>query len=153
MNLTEKNRLLDKISLIILMGIFFEIFLYAVHYCFTERIDIITEMPYAMLVFMVIFALIAVGVFIYAKKKNRPKSRIYGYEFIGFALLCPITIYLYLPKFFGLKTNFIHHILDYRVVMGLVFLYFVARVVIACVSAYKNSNAYILKKKRAKRRA
>jgi hypothetical protein len=153
MNLTEKNRLLDKISLIILMGIFFEIFLYGVHYCFTERIDVIAEMPYIMLAFAVIFVLIAVGVFVYAKKKNRPKSKIYGYEFIGFAILCPIITYLYLPKFYGLKTNFLHSIFNYKVVMLLVFLYFAARVITACVLAYKNSNAYILKKKRAKRRA
>ena len=39
MNYTEKNKLLDKISVIGLMAILVEVFLYAVDSCFTGEIS------------------------------------------------------------------------------------------------------------------
>ena len=148
MNYTEKNKLLDKISLIGLMAIFFELFLYGIDYGYTVRFDYVKKMPIIMAVFCLLFVLTAIGIFIYCKKKNKPSARIYAIEFLAFAVLCPIIMYWYLPNTFGLKNSFLHKI-DHKTLWVVVLIYFVGRLVYACIDAYRNSNDRKLKKKRA----
>ena len=150
MNYTEKNKLLDKVSLIILMAIFVLIFLYGVDYCYTDRMDTIPKMPVAMIVFGVIFLLVSVGIFVYCKKKDKKALKIYSYEFLALAIICPIIDYLYYPKFFGLSTGWIHKHLDRRIMLVVAFVYFAGRVAYACYEAYKKSNASKPKKKKLK---
>ncbi len=148
MNYTEKNKLLDKLSLIGLMAIFFELFLYAVDYGYTIRFDTIKKMPITMTIFCLIFVATAVGILIYSKKKQRPSAKIYAYEFIAFAILCPIIVYWYLPNTFGLKNSFLHSI-DHKALWLAVLFYYIGRLIYACVDAYRNSNERKLKKKKA----
>ena len=148
MNYTEKNKLLDKISLIGLMGIFFELFLYGVDYCYTVRFDFVKNMSIVMLIFCLTFLAISAGIFIYSKKNSKPQVRIYAYEFLAFAILCPIIVYWYLPVTFGLKTGFLHKI-NHQFLWILVLVYYVCRIAYAIYDAYKNSSSRKLKKKRA----
>ena len=149
MNYTERNKLLDKISLIGLMAIFVELFFYAVDHCFTERFDIAANMPIVMNIFGLIYLLVSIGLFFYAKKKSKKEVFIYAIEFLVLAFLCPFITYWYYPKFFGLTVNALHKV-NHKVLWLVVFVYYVGRVIYATVKAIKNSTASKMKKKKAK---
>lgn len=149
MNYTERNKLLDKISLIGLMAIFVELFLYAVDHCFTERFDVAANMPVVMNIFGLIYLLVSIGLFFYAKKKGKKELFIFAIEFLVLAFLCPFITYWYYPKFFGLTTNWLHKI-DHRLLWLAIFIYYVIRVIYATIYAIRNSNASKLKRKKAK---
>jgi len=148
MNYTEKNKLLDKISLIGLMMIFVEIFLYGVDYCFTKRFDIIATMPKAMIVFGVVFLAISILLFVMVYKKGKKNFTIFAVEFLVLALLCPFITYWYYPKFYGLSTNGLHTI-NHQVLWVIVFVYYICRLAYSIFDAIKNSNSRKLKKRKA----
>ena len=148
MNYTEKNKLLDKISLIGLMAIFVKIFLYAVDHCFTKRFDIAARMPIALVILSVIFLAIAAGLFIYAKNSNKKDVKIYAIEFLVLAVVSLVLVYWYYPRFYGLQTGLLHK-LDHRMLWIVALVYYLGRIVYSCFKAYQNSNERKLKKKRA----
>ena len=70
MNYTEKNKLLDKISVIGLMAIFVELFLYAIDSCFTGEIsDWLLKLPTILNVVGGVFLLVSVILYVIAYKK------------------------------------------------------------------------------------
>ncbi len=148
MNYTERNKLLDKISIIGLMLIGVELFLYAVDYCYTKRFDVAPNMPAILNIFGIVFLAISVGIFIYSFKKEKSELIIYGCEVLILAFICPLITYWYYPKAFGLTTNWFHSI-SHRALFIFVLVYYVCRAIIATVSAYLNSNSRKLKKKKA----
>ena len=146
MNLTEKNKMLDKISIIVIMAIFVEFFLYAVDYCFTTRFDLMTNMPTILNIVGVVFLLISIFLFIKSNKNEKDKSKfIYAIEFLILAFLCPFMTYWYYPKYFGLTTNFIHSI-SHHSIMFVVLFYYVARIVYVLYKSYKKSDSNRFKK-------
>lgn len=149
MNYQERNKLLDKVSLIGLMMIFVELFLYGVDYCYTKRLDVIGKMPVILNVFWLIFLAISVGLFVYIKKKDKKELKIYAIEFLVLAFVCPFITYLYYPKFFGLHTNFIHKIITHHTLWIGALLYYAGRIVYVLVKAYQKSPNKKLKKKKA----
>lgn len=114
MNLVERNKLLDKVSVIVIIGIFVEFFLFAVDTCFTTRIDLMTTTPVVLNVLGLVFLAVSAFIFIRMYQKNDNKNLIYGIEFLVLAFLCPFMTYWYYPKYFGLSTNFIHKINHHR---------------------------------------
>ena len=148
MNYTERNKLLDKISIIGLMLIGVELFLYATDYCYTKRFDVAPNMPVVLNVVGILFLVVSLGIFIYSYKKEKPELIIYGCEFLVLAFVCPLITYWYYPKAFGLTTNWFHGI-NHKFLWLFVLIYYVVRATIAIVSAYLNSNERKLKKRKA----
>lgn len=143
MNYTEKNKLLDKISVIGLMAIFVEIFLYAVHICYTENvIEWGAKMPTILNVSGGIFLVIAVVLYILAYKKVNKSKAIYATEFLVLALICPFLTYWYTRSTAPLNT------IDPKILWGVALIYYVIRVIYACVKAYLGSSSKQLKKKK-----
>ena len=150
MNLTERNKLLDKVSIIVMMGIFVEFFLYAVDSSFTTRLDIMQKMPAILNVLGLVFLAISVFIFVRTYQKNDNKNLIYAIEFLVLAFGCPFLTYLYYPKYFGLTTNFLHKI-NHHAWWVLVLLYYVGRVAYAIYKSYqKNKPNEGFKKKKVK---
>ena len=148
MNYSERNKLLDKVSLIGLMVIFVEMFLYAVDYCYTQRFDIVASMPMTMNILGLIFLAISIGLFVYVYKKDKKNVKIYAIEFLVLAFLCPFITYWYYPKYFGLTTNGLHKI-NHHVLWVVVLVYYMIRIAYAVIYAIRHSNSRKLKKKRA----
>ena len=148
MNLTERNKMLDKISVIVIMAIFVEFFLYAVDYCFTTRVDVITRMPIILNVLGIFFLLVSIIMFVTASKKENDKSLykyIYAIEFLVLAFLCPFMTYWYYPKYFGLSTNFIHSI-SHHAILVVVLLYYIGRIIYTIITSYNNAGGTKFKK-------
>ena len=148
MNYTERNKLLDKISVIGLMAVFVELFLYAVDYCYTKRFDTVTHMPTAMHICGLIFLAISIVLFVYTFKKEKKNFKIYAIEFLVLALLCPFITYWYYCAYYGLSTSWIHSV-NHQVLWIIVLAYYVIRIIYSIVDAYLNSISRKLKKKKA----
>jgi len=138
MNLVERNKLLDKVSVIVIMGIFVEFFLFAVDTCFTTRIDLMTTTPVVLNVLGLVFLAVSAFIFIRMYQKNDNKNLIYGIEFLVLAFLCPFMTYWYYPKYFGLSTNFIHKI-NHHALWIVVIIYYVIRVCYEIYKAYQKN--------------
>ncbi len=147
MNYSERNKLLDKISVIGLTLIGVELLIYAIDYCYTKRIDVAPNMPIILNILGVIFLTIAIGVLIYSFKKEKHDYIICGIELLVIAFICPFMTYWYYPKAFGLTTNWFHTI-SHHVLMIVVFVYYIGRAIYVTVKSYKNSNSRRLKKKK-----
>ena len=130
------------------MAIFVEVLFYAVDYCYTKRIDVAPKMPVVMNVLGLIFLVFSIALFVYSYRKDKKNIRIYAIEFLVLAALCPFLTYWYYCGYFGLKTSFIHGIKQQVLWIG-VLVYYIVRCIVATISAYKNSNARKLKKKKA----
>ena len=137
MNYTEKNRLIDKVSLIIIMGIFVEFFLYFVDYCFTARFDMMAKIPNILNVASLLFLGISVFLFVKTFRDDKKDNLIYAIEFLVLAFMCPFLTYWYYPKYFGLSTIWIHSI-KHKAIWIVVLLYYIGRVAYAL---YKGINA------------
>ncbi len=149
MNLTERNKMIDKICVIAMMCIFVEFFIYAVDLCFTTRIDLMTAIPSALNIIGLIFLIVSVSLFVRFYKKNTNGNFIYAIEFLVLALLCPFLTYWYHPKYFGLTTNWIHSI-SHHVLWIVVLLYYAVRVAFVVYKSYnKNFMSPKLNKKKA----
>ena len=143
MNYTEKNKLLDKISVIGIMAIFVEFFLYAVNICYTDNvIEWGSKMPGILNVTGVIFLIISVVLYILAYKKSKMSRAVYATEFLILALMCPFLTYWYTRSVAPLNT------IDPKVLWVVVLVYYVMRVVYVWVKSYMNSSSKQLKKKK-----
>ena len=150
MNLTEKNKLLDKISIIVMMGIFAEFFLYAVDYSYTDNLNLMQRMPTILNVVGLIFLAISVFIFVRSYQKNHNNNLIYAIEFLALAIMCPFMTYWYIPKYFGLTTNWIHSI-NHHVMWVVVALYYIGRIGYEIYKSYsKSSQNNSFKKKKIK---
>ncbi len=152
MNLTERNKMIDKICIIAMMCIFVEFFLYAVDTCFTTRIDLMLAIPSALNVIGLIFLAISVFLFVKFYNKNDDGNLIYAIEFLVLAILCPFLTYWYYPKYFGLTVNWVHEI-NKHALWILVFAYYAIRVGYVVYKSYnktKNNATQKLNKKKAK---
>ena len=150
MNLTEKNKLLDKISIIVMMCIFVELFLYAVDYSYTSNLNLMQSMPSILNVVGLVFLAISIFIFVRGYQKNQNNNMIYAIEFLGLAILCPFMTYWYIPKEFGLTTNFIHNI-NHHAIWIVVLLYYAVRIGYEIYKSYKKDiNNHSFKKKKIK---
>ena len=152
MNYTEKNRLLDKISVIGLMLIGFELFLYAADYCYTKSFDTAPKMPTILNVCGIIFLIVSVGMYIYAYKKSSKSIAVYDIEFLAFAFICPLITYWYYPKAFGLSTNWFHKVSHYVLWLS-VLGYYVIKTIVVIYYSFKNSSSNKINKKLNKKKA
>jgi len=145
MNYTEKNNLLDKISVIGLMAILVEVFLYAVDSAYTAVIsNWLTKVPLILNIIGVVFLGVAITLFIFAYKKSNSSKVIYAIEFLALAFLCPFLNHWYNMPGEPLKS------INPRVLWIIVLVYYVIRVIYTCVKAYMNSSDMQMKKKRKK---
>lgn len=143
MNYTEKNKLLDKISLIGLMAIFVEILLYAIDRVYTGEIGpILLKMPIILNVVGGAFLIISVILYILAYKKSNANKAVFATEFLCLSFLCPFLVYWYTRSEAPLKD------MNPRTLWVIVLVYYVARVLWECMKAYKNSSSAQLKKKK-----
>lgn len=143
MNYTEKNKLLDKISVIGLMAILVEVFLYAVDSCFTGEIsDWLLKMPSILNVMGVIFLLVSVVLYVIAFKKSSSSKIVYGTEFLALSFICPFLTYWYTRSTAPLNK------ISPKTLWVVVLVYYVIRVVWTVVNAYMNSSSKQLKKKK-----
>ena len=143
MNYTEKNKLLDKISVIGLMAILVEVFLYAIDRCFMGEMGIATlaQTPMVVNVIGAIFLVVSIALYIVAYKKSNTSKAVYATEFLVLALLCPFLTYWYRFSNAPLKD------ISPKVLWVIILVYYVIRVVYACVKAYMQSSGRQLKKK------
>lgn len=143
MNYTEKNKLLDKISVIALMAILVEVFLYAVDRAFTGEIsDWLLKMPTILNVSGILFLIVSVVLYILAYKKSSSSKAIYATEFLVLAFICPFLTYWYTRATYPLK-----HI-NPAILCVVVLVYYILRVVYTFVKAYMQSSSMQLKKKK-----
>jgi len=150
MNLTERNKMIDKICIIAMMCIFVEFFLFAVDTCFTTRLELMAGIPFALNVIGILFLLISVILFVRCYKKNDNYNLIYAIEFLVLAVMCPFMTYWYYPKYFGLKTNFIHDI-NHHVLWIAFIIYYAIRIAFVVYKSYsKNQISPKLNKKKVK---
>ncbi|MBR6253422.1 MAG: hypothetical protein IKR04_06280 [Clostridia bacterium] len=156
MNYTEKNKLLDRVSVIALMCIFVELFLYGSHYSYNEGFTITsngTNIPFIMNVFGVVFLCISIILFVMAFRKSTKKYLLFAIEFLVLAFLCPFVTYLNYPKYFGLTKSFLSDVLSYKVLCGIVLVYYICRVLYVCFHDYKVINFKKLSKRLKKRKS
>ena len=145
MNYTEKNKLLDKISVIGLMAILVEVFLYAVDRCFTGEIsDWLLKMPTILYVTGGIFLVIAIVLYVLAYKKSNSSKAMYATEFLALAFICPFLTYWYTRSTAPLRD------IDPKTLWIVVLVYYVIRVIFTCIKAYMQSSCVQLKKKKKK---
>ena len=145
MNYTEKNKLLDKISVIGLMAILVEVFLYAIDRCFTGEIsDWLLKMPTILNVVGVGFLVVAVVLYILAYKKSSTSKAIYATEFLVLAFICPFLTYWYTRSTAPLRD------IDPKTLWIVVLVYYIIRVIYTCVKAHMQSSSAQLKKKKNK---
>ena len=149
MNYTEKNKIIDKVSLIIIMGICVEFFLYFVDYCFTSRFDMMTKIPSILNVLALIFLVVSVFLFVKVYKDNKKDYLIYAIEFLVLAFMCPFLTYWYYPKYFGLTTFWLHSI-KHKALWVVVLVYYIARAGYAVYKGIHNSQSSSFKKKKVK---
>ena len=143
MNYTEKNKLLDKISVIGLMAILVEVFLYAIDRCFTGEIsDWLLKMPTILNGAGILFLIVAIVLYIIAYKKSNSSKAVYATEFLVLAFICPFLTYWYTRSTAPLKD------IDPKTLWIVVLVYYVIRVVYTCVKAYMQSSDKQLKKKK-----
>ena len=145
--------MLDKISVIALMCIFVELFLYGSHYSYNEGFTITssgTNVPFILNVFGVVFLCISVILFILAFKKSTKKYLMFAIEFLVLAFLCPFITYLNYPKYFGLQRSFLSDVLTYKVLCGAVLVYYIGRILYVIFHDYKVVNFKKLGKKHSK---
>lgn len=143
MNYTEKNKLLDKISVIGLMAILVEVFLYAIDRCFTGEIsDWLLKMPMILNGAGILFLVVAIVLYIIAYKKSNSSKIIYATEFLALAFICPFLTYWYMRAPAPLNQ------INPKTLWIVVLAYYVIRVVYTCVKAYVQSSSYQLKKKK-----
>ena len=143
MNYTEKNKLLAKISVLGLIAIFVELFLYAIDSCFTGEIsDWLLKLPTILNVVGGVFLLVSVILYVIAYKKSKISKAVYASEFLCLAFICPFLTYWYTRSSAPLNT------INPKVLWVIVLIYYVIRVVYACVKAYLNSSSRQLKKKK-----
>ncbi len=150
MNYAEKNKLLDRISVIALMCIFVELFLYGAHYSYGEGMTITsngTNVPYVMNVFGGVFLCISIVLFVLAFKKSTKKYLLFAIEFLVLAFMCPFITYLNYPKFFGLTKGSLSNILTYKVLCGIALVYYACRILYVCFHDFKVVNFKKLSKK------
>ena len=97
MNYTERNKLLDKISVIGLMAIMVEVFLYAIDSCFTGEIsDWLLKMPTILNIAGGILLVISMILYILAYRKSSSSKVVYATEFLALAFICPFLTYWYM---------------------------------------------------------
>ena len=145
MNYTEKNKLLDKISVIGLMAILVEVFLYAVDRAYTGVIgDILLEMPTIMNALGVVILIISIVLYILAYKKANPSKAVYATEFLVLAFACPFLNYWYMYSTEPLRS------INPKVLWIVALVYYVIRVIYTCIKAYLQSSSMQLKKKKNK---
>ena len=150
MNLTERNKMIDKVCIIAMMCIFVEFFLFAIDTCFTTRLELMTGIPSALNVIGVLFLFISVIIFVRCYKKNDNYNLIYAIEFLVLAVLCPFMTYWYYPKYFGLTTNFIHDINHHALWIAFI-IYYAIRIAFVVYKSYsKNQISPKLNKKKVK---
>ncbi len=135
MNYSQKNKILDKISIIALLAIFIEIFLYWVDYCYTKRIDMVLEMPGILNICGVVFLVIAIILFFIAYKKSKNNYIYYGADFLLFAFLCPFVTYWYT------KGKGFFHTNSPKVLWIVLLVFYIVRVICYCAKEYTKSNA------------
>ena len=156
MNYTEKNKLLDRISVIALMCIFVELFLYGAHYSYNEGFTITsngTNVPTVMNVFGAVFLCISIILFILAFKKSTKKYLMFAIEFLVVAFLCPFITYLNYPKYFGATKSFLSDVLTHKVLCGIVLFYYICRILYVCFHDYKVFSFKKFTKKLKKRKS
>lgn len=145
MNYTEKNKLLDKISVIGLMAILVEVFLYAIDRCFTGEINYwLLKMPIILNVVGVGFLIVAVVLYILAYKKSSSSKAVYATEFLVLAFICPFLTYWYTRSTAPLKD------INPRILWVVILIYYIIRVIYTCVKAHMQSSSSQLKKKKNK---
>lgn len=144
MNYTEKNKLLDKISVIVLMAILVEVFLYAVDMAYTGISSLLLTMPTILNVVGVIFLIISIVLYILAYKKAKVSKVAYATEFLLLAFLCPFLTHWYLHSGEPLKS------INPRMLWIVMLVYYVIRIIYTCVKAYLQSSEMQLKKKKNK---
>lgn len=143
MNYTERNKLLDKISVIGLMAILVEVFLYAIDRCFTGEIsDWLLKMPMILNIAGSIFLVISIILYVWAYRKASSSKAVYATEFLALAFLCPFLTYWYMHS--GEPLNKISP----KTLWVVVLVYYICRVVYTCVKAYLGSNNQQRKKKK-----
>lgn len=142
MNYTERNKLWDKISVVVLMATIVEVFLYAVDLGYTTDFTWVANMQYVLNTTGVVLLVASIGTYIYAFRKNDTGKVIYATEFLVLAFLCPFLIYWYTRS--GAPLNQINK----KVLWIAVLVYYVIRVVVLSVKAYLNSSSHQLKKKK-----
>ena len=150
MNYAEKNKLLDRVSVIALMCIFVELFLYGSHYSYNEGLTITsngTNVPVVLNVFGAVFLCISIILFVLAYKKSTKKYLMFAIEFLVLAFLCPFITYLNYPKYFGLTKSFLSDVLTYKLMCGIVLAYYIIRIAYVCFHDYKVINFKKLSKK------
>jgi len=143
MNYSQKNKILDKISIIALLAIFIEIFLYWVDYCYIKRIDMVLEMPGILNVCGAIFLAISIILFLIAYKKSKKNYIYYGADFLLFAFLCPFITYWYT------KGKGFFHTTNPKVLWVVLLIFYVGRVIYFCAKEYiksKPANSKKMKK-------
>ena len=144
MNYTEKNKLLDKISVIALMAIFVEIFLYVIDRCYTVEMNWLLRMPTILNVCGGVFLIIAIVLYVIAYKKANSSKAVYATEFLVLAFICPFLTYWYLKSTAPLNT------ISPKVLWVVVLVYYLIRVVYTCVKAYMQTSTMQLKKRKNK---
>ncbi len=150
MNLTERNKLLDKVSIIVMMCIFVEFFLYAVDYSYTDNLNLMMRIPSILNVVGLIFLIVSAIIFAMSYQKEKKQNLIYAIEFLVMAILCPFMTYWYYPKYFGLTTNWIHSI-NHHALWIAVIVYYAIRIGYEIYKSYqKNAPAESFKKKKIK---
>lgn len=145
MNYTERNKLLDKISVIGLMAILVEVFLYAIDCCFKGEISdwlFLLKMPMILNIAGSIFLVISIILYVWAYRKASSNKVVYATEFLVLAFLCPFLTYWYMRP--GEPLNKINP----KTLWVVVLVYYICRVIYTCVKAYLTSNHQQLKKKK-----
>lgn len=145
MNYTERNKLLDKISVIVLMAIIIEVFLYVVDLVYTQYMaDWLLKVPGIINGIGIVFLVISVVLYILAYKKSSSSKAICATEVLVWAFLCPFLNYWYLHSKAPLNQ------VSKKVLWIIVLVYYVVRIICAWVYAYMHSSAKQLKKKKNK---
>lgn len=143
MNYTEKNKLLDKISVIGLMAILVEVFLYGVDSAYTSVFsNWLTKMPMILNIIGVVFLITSITLYIMAYKKLNGNKAVYATEFLVLAFVCPFLTHWYLHSKAPLNQ------ISPRVLWVVVLVYYVFRVIYTCIKTYFNSSSRQLKKKK-----
>ena len=135
MNYTEKNKLLDKISVIGLMAILVEVFLYAVDKVYTGEIGtILLKMPTILNVIGGAFLVVAVVLYVLAYKKSNSSKAVFATEFLILAFICPFLSHWYTASGAPLKD------ISPKVLWIIVLVYYVIRIVYASLKDYLQSS-------------
>ena len=90
----------------------------------------------------IIFLVISIALYVIAYKKANSSKAVYATEFLVLAFICPFLTYWYMHSKAPLKD------INPKTLWIVVLVYYVIRVIYACIKAYMNSSSRKQKKKK-----